>query len=288
VHRAAWRGIFISTSELSFNEYAAFSGETRKDGEFARCLDVPTLTKGHKTIFDRASFKSRTKQRTRWARAELVKLRRHCELYRGTAIEPYILYLIGLGDRLAVKVKKYLDEFMGAVIAMHLDGALEHAGRNCALVYAGGCLAIDAKVLPWSKSELFDAVLAAFGSAVEEIQGHSNVLGKARAILSEKLRSSHISQFRQGRTITPEESQGYWEMKNGVKVYTIHAKAFRDWFSSRAQVVALLRWLSNRGKLIVETDQLGRSPISTNSASRTCRWPGYKPVKSIKFCDPFH
>jgi hypothetical protein len=284
--RATWCGIFISTSELSFNEYAAISGETRKGGEFARCLDVPILAAGHETIFDRTPIKRGTRQQERWARAALAKLRRHCDLYRGTAIEPYILYLIGLGPRLADKVKKYLDEFMIAVIAMHLDGALEHAGRNCALIYAGGCLAIDAKVLPWSKAELFDAVLAAFRSAVEEIQGHTNVLDKARSILREKLRSSHISQFRPGRTITPEDSQGYWERKGGVKVYTIHAKAFRDWFSSRAQVVALLRWLSNRGKLIVETGQLRRSPISMNSASRACRWPGYKPVKSIKLRDP--
>ena len=33
---------------------------------------------------------------------------------------------------------------------MRLDGALEHAGRNFALVHAGGFMAIEAKVLPWS------------------------------------------------------------------------------------------------------------------------------------------
>jgi len=49
---AQWRGIFVSTAEHSFNAYAAFSGETRSEGEYARCLDVAAAIKGKPTIFD--------------------------------------------------------------------------------------------------------------------------------------------------------------------------------------------------------------------------------------------
>ncbi len=170
---------------------------------------------------------------------------------------------------------------------MRLDGALEHAGRNFALIYAGGCMAIEAKILPWTEASLFRAVDACFHAAVEDIRGHTNSLGRARAILKKKLKSDEIVQAQPGKTVTPERCAGYWQEEGGIRSYTIHARRFRRWFASRAQAVAVLRWLYDQGDLIGEKGKIRPSPKTTQWAERSCRWPGEKVVKSIRIRDPF-
>jgi hypothetical protein len=282
-----WQGIFVSTSEYSFNDYAAFSGETRGSGELARCLDVAAVGKGHTTIFDSYPKDVEAKRRKRWARTQLTELRQNCARLHGTALQPYVVHLIAFSDQLRKKVEKHCAVFMIAVRAMRLDGALEHAGRNFALIYAGGCMAIEAKILPWTEARLFRAVDACFHAAVEDIRGHTNSLGRARTILKKKLKSDEIVQAQPGKTVTPERCAGYWQEEGGIRSYTVHAKAFRSWFASRAQAVAVLRWLYDQGDLIGEKGKIKPSPRTTQWAERSCRWPGDKVVKSIRFRDPF-
>ena len=277
----------MSTSEYSFNDYAAFSGETRGSGELARCLDVAAVGKGHTTIFDSYPKDVEAKRRKRWARTQLTELRQNCARLHGTALQPYVIHLIAVSEQLRKKVEKHCAVFMNAVRAMRLDGALEHAGRNFALIYAGGCMAIEAKILPWTEARLFRAVDACFHAAVEDIRGHTNSLGRARAILKKKLKSDEIVQAQPGKTVTPERCAGYWQEEGGIRSYTVHAKAFRSWFASRAQAVAVLRWLYDQGDLIGEKGKLTPSLKTTQWAERSCRWPGDKVVKSIRFRDPF-
>jgi hypothetical protein len=170
---------------------------------------------------------------------------------------------------------------------MKLDGALEHAGRNFALVYAGGCIAIEAKVLPWRKEHLFRAIKSCFRAAVDDIRGHTNSLGRARAILKAKLQSDELVQARPGRTVTTEQCAGYWEDADGIRSYTVHATAFRHWFASQAQAVAVLRWLYDQGDLLAEKGKFTPSLKATQWAERSYRWPGFKVVKSIRLRDPF-
>ena len=232
-----WQGIFVSTSEYSFNDYAAFSGETRGSGEFARCLNVAAVEKGRATVFDSYPKNLERKRRKRWARAQLSELRGNCARFHGTALEPYVAHLITTSRQLPTKVEKYSEKFMKAVRAMRLDGALEHAGRNFALIYAGGCMAMEAKLVPWTEERLFQAIESCFRAAVEDIRGHTNILGRARSILKRKLQSDEIVEVRPGEVVTPEQCAGYWQDAAGIRNYTIHAKAFVGWFASRAQAV---------------------------------------------------
>ncbi len=284
---SSWQGIFVSTSEYSFNDYAAFSGETRGSGEFARCLDVAAVAKGHATVFDSYPTNVERERRKRWARTQLTELRRNCARFHGTALEPYISHLITISRQLPRKVEAHCAKFMKAVRAMHLDGALEHAGRNFALIYAGGCMAIEAEVLPWTKARLFHAVEVCFRAAVDDIRGHTNALGRGRALLKKMLQSNDIVQARSGKTVTPGQCAGYWHEEHGIRSYTIHAKELYRRFASRAQAVAVLRWLYDSGNLIAERGKLTPSPKTAQWAERACRWPGGKIAKSIRFRDPF-
>jgi hypothetical protein len=195
--------------------------------------------------------------------------------------------LITISKHLPTKVEKHCEEFMKAVRAMRLDGALEHAGRNFALIYAGGCTAIEAKILPWTEKRLFQAIESCFRAAVEDIRGHTNVLGRARSILRSKLMSDEIVEARPGQTVTPKRCAGYCQESAGIRYYTLHAKAFVRWFSSRAQAAAILRWLNDQDDLIAEKYKYKPSLKSVQWAERACRWPGGMVVKSIRMRDPF-
>ena len=105
---------------------------------------------------------------------------------------------------------------MKAVRAMRLDGALEHAGQNFALIYAGGCLAIEADILPWTEQALFHAVETCFQAAVDDIRGHTNALGRGRAILKAKLRSDEVVQIPPGTAVIPEQCTGYCQVEGGI------------------------------------------------------------------------
>ena len=280
-----WQGIFVSTSEYSFNDYAAFAGETRSSGEFARCLDVAAVAKGRSTIFDRYPPNVGLRRRKQWARAQLTELRKNCAQFHGTALEPYLVHLIAIAGSLAKKVEKHCYTFMKAVRAMHLDGALEHAGRNFALIYAGGCMAIEANVLPWTEADVFEAIESCFRAAVEDIRGHTNILGRARSILRSKLMSDEIVEARPGLTVTPERCAGYYQESAGIRYYTIHTKAFVRWFASRAQAAAVLQWLNDQDDLIADKHKFRPSLKSVQWAERACRWPGGMVVKSIRLRD---
>lgn len=283
---SSWQGIFISTSEYSFNDYAAFSGETRSPGEYARCLDVAAVAKGRSTVFDSYPPTVGKRRRKRWARRQLTELRENCARFHGSALEPYLDHLMATPS-LRNQVNTHCEKFMRAVRAMRLDGALEHAGRNFALIYAGGRMAIEAKLLPWTEPKLFDAITTCFGAAVDDIQGHTNALGRARAKLRARLASDVIKRARFGKAITPDHCAGFWQEEDGIRTYTVHAKAFRDWFESRAQAVAALQWLYERGDLVVHQAKGRPSLKTTQWAERSYRWPGGKVVKSIRLRDPF-
>jgi len=284
---SSWRGIFVSTAEYSFNDYAAFSGETRSAGEYARCLDVSAVAQGHASVFDSYPKRIKVSRQKRWARAELRKLRTNCERYHGAALEPYLAFLIAEDAGLRKKVASHCATFMIAVHSMRLDGALEHAGRNFALIYAGGCMAIEAGILPWTEDALLRAVETCFRAAVTDVQGHTDSLSRARSILKAKLRSNEVIAVPPGKALTPKRCAGFWEEHEGIRSFTIHATAFRGWFASRAQAVAVLRWLYEQGDLIVGRGKITPTLKSTLWAERSRRWPGGQVVKSISLRDPF-
>src|SRR5450432_2489508 len=77
----------------------------------------------------------------KWAQQKLIALRNSCEENHGVAIRPYLQYLIKNKSTLQKTIAKCMGEFESAISDMKLNGALQHAARNFALVYAGGCLA---------------------------------------------------------------------------------------------------------------------------------------------------
>jgi putative DNA primase/helicase len=156
---AAWKSILVSTGEHSIGALAAQFGQKRDAGELARAHDLPALAVGKKTIFDmRPAAVPKTKAAS-WARKHLTILRQAIASHHGHAFEPLINEICQMGDEVRPYVEKCVKRFRQALPARPKDGALQHAADNFGIIYAGGCLAIKAGIVPWTEKEVRAATL---------------------------------------------------------------------------------------------------------------------------------
>ena len=287
VKSARFRTIFVSTAEHSFTEYAAFAGETRDEGEYARCLDVPATSSKRSTIMDRYPEEN---GKARWARKQLIELRNACEDQHGMILRPYIEFLIEKSEGLRDEVQAYMDEFLAWAEGHRLEGALEHAARNMALVFAGGRLGIDAGLLPWEPDGLLKAISSCFERALAHINHHESAPQRAQEILRAKLGQSDIVRRKDTSCFSEKDHQGFYEKtKNGRRSYTIYFQAFRDWFDrDNAAFRAALRWLEEKGFLHPKATDKAMPKNALDRIQQTCKWPNGKSVRSIVFDDPFY
>ena len=172
--------------------------------------------------------------------------------------------------------------------ASALDGALQHAAKNFGLIFAGGCLGIDAKLLPWDRGSLLRAIVACFEDALRESKAHENTATKGRKRLRKNLSSANLAEHTPSAKFGPNDHCGFWEKNNGALIYTIHAKVFRRWFHNQAQLTATLNWLERDGFLVLSRKKSpSNNPGNTEWAEQSPRWPNGNNVRSIVFRDPF-
>jgi hypothetical protein len=250
-------------------------------------LDIPAKLRGASTIFDLAPGELERRQTKRWARRQLIELRRACERNHGHAIEPYIQYLIKNMPTLKQTVLKRIAKFKEVVGSSKLDGALEHAATNFGLIYAGGSLAIEAKLLPWDRKRLLTAVVTCFEAAIEDVRGHEYALPSARALLEKKLKREDIREAGPEADFGPQDHAAFFRRVEGAVTYTIQAKLLRKWIPRSVQLNVLLRWLQDEGHLQIGEKRTARPQVGSEWAEQTPRWPNGQNARAFVFRDPF-
>lgn len=285
-----FRTIFVFTAEHSINEYARKAAETRDEGEYARCLDVPA-TSEYLTIIDRVPRRlrdARQRRKQNWARRQVICLRKSCEEHHGKVFSPYIKFLIEKGEELKASVEVHMSEFMRC--APKVEGPLQHAARNFALLYAGGRLGIEAGILPWKPARLLNGVLKCFEDALAVIgtqDGPESETEYVERILKERLEAADIVNRSADSKFGPKDHEGYRLKENGKTVYTIHAKAFRAWFGDNHRLVqAAIALLKDRQLLRAKNS---RKPCEANGSDwfeQSPRWPNGRATRSIVFASP--
>jgi hypothetical protein len=279
--------IFVSTAEHSVGKYAEMAEETQDDGEIARCTDLPAQRKGYPNVMDRFPASVPPERRRQWARRQIGKLRDTCKDNHGVALAPYVEYLMSVGDALKADIERYMKEFLREISPARLEEARSHAARNLALVYAGGCLAIDANILPWDKARLLGVITQRFLlHAHAERKKHHEPALSGIDLLKAGLRHADIRERRSSSRFCETDCDGYYVVQDGRKKYVIHAKAFREWFrTDPGERQKVIRLLKTGGHLI---------PCQTRSAAakkdwevQTPKWPHGKSVRSVVFFDPF-
>jgi hypothetical protein len=289
---AYYRTIFVSTAEHSFDFYARLADETRDEGEHARCTEIPAVRKGCATVIDRWPASVPFDQRTAWARKLLTRVRNACERHHGVALKPYIEFLMRDLQRAERRIRAYMAEFMEGLDTTRMSGAMEHAAENFSLIYAGGCMAIDAGTLPYQKSDVLRAIERCFHDALQAVAEESDPLLRAKRILRRRLESDRIFDVKSPKDMfDARRFDGYVTNDGGRWKYVIRAASFRDWLKTEAGAVGgIVAWLAQMRCLL---PRQSRSALNASRpadwAERTFIWTDRKStsVRSLVFYDPF-
>jgi putative DNA primase/helicase len=286
------RTIFCSTGEHSIDHYAQLAGETRDEGELARCTEIPAVRNNHKTVIDRWPKTVPSDQRNGWARRLLKRLRKACQRHHNVALKPFVEFLMKDWERAERLVTIYMQKFMDGLDTESMSGAIEHAAENFSLILAGGVLAIDAGLLPYEKGDLLRAVTRCFLSAISVTAEERDPLASGKAILVKRLKGDRI--FRRSSSngsFDAGQFDGY-VVRDGERLkYVIRASSFREWFKTELGAhKEIIWWLEQKRCLLARqsrsTEIAGRP---TDWAERTFAWPGKQstPTRSIVFYTPF-
>ena len=287
------RTIFDSTAEHSFDYYAQLAGETRDEGEHARCTEIPAVRNGRTTVIDRWPTSVPVDQRKAWARKLLKRVRSACERHHGVALTPYVEFLMQDRQRAERRAKAYMAEFMEGLDTTRMSGAMEHAAENLSLIYAGGCMAIDAGILPYQKSDVLRAVERCFRRGVQTAAEESDPLLRAKRLLRRHLEGNRIFEMK-----SPNDSfdaprfDGYVAKDRGRCRHVIRAASLRDWFKTEPGAAkGIVDWLQERGCLLARQPRRPTKGADrrTDWAERAVVWPDRQStsVRSIVFYDPF-
>jgi hypothetical protein len=285
------RIIFCSTAEHSFDDYAKLASEERDEGELARCMEIPAVRNDRPTAIDRFPAFVPPDQRKAWARLTLKRLRKACELHHGVALPPFVRFVMSDRRRAKSRVDTYMEGFMEGIDTAGMSGGAEHAAENCALIYAGGCMAIDADLLPYRKQDVMRAVTRCFRDVLRSTRDNDPLVA-AKRLLRRHLRSDAI--FNQRRPDDQFDGQGYdgyVTVQGGRPQYVVRASSLREWFKTEPGAFRrIIDWLKKKRCLLpraARETQINDRP--TDWAERITKWPDGKStsVRSIIFYDPF-
>jgi hypothetical protein len=278
-----WRGIFVILLPFpSISSGAADRDNDRFAG--APCIDIPAASK-FSPLLDLPSPDATAADLRPTVRV-IQRMAEAANRARGVPIRRYLRYLVQNRDHLPAKISKLtrqfalLDRRAGSGFAPR--SLLDRFG----LLYAGACLAIEAGVLPWERCQVLTALWACLSAARK--QGRANRLSpkRIRLTLWDRLQAPAVVARLPRVRFGPADHAGFFEVVNGRRQYTIHAKAFRRWFGGSKQCAAALAWLHQRG-LLVLGDKAATPWLSSGEwAERTPRWPDGRVQKSFVFFEP--
>lgn len=244
-----WRGIMLVSSENTFEELAAMAGEKRDEGEYARAFDVPAVTRGRTTIFDRFPRKLAASDRERWSRDRIIKLRQLIGRHHGHAFDAYAEFPVKNRDHLHHWTETAMKSFTETLSGLKLSGALQHASRNFALLFAGATLAYKAGLTPsWKHDATLNDLRRCFLDGLSVIREMQTIEMRVRKTLLKRLPEIAPSE----RLVEANTAQGWFDEEGGQRVYKIRTPAFNGWFASLTGVRAAIQWLLQSQLLIVK------------------------------------
>ena len=179
-----------------------------------------------------------------------------------------------------------MAEFMEGLDTTRMSGAMEHAAENLSLIYAGGCMAIDAGILPYQKSDVLRAVERCFRDALQTAAEESDPLLRAKRLLCRHLESNRIFEMKSPNDrFDASRFDGYVAKDGGRWRYVIRAASLRDWFKTEPGAArGIVAWLQEKGCLLARQPRPTKgADRPTDWAERTLVWPDRQPtsVRSI-------
>ncbi len=153
--------IFLSWAPHSINHYAGRAKCKRDAREHEACLHADAVRRGP-TVLDRPHPE-------RSDRESLITLRQACSANYGVALGPVIRFVMQDLDRSKQQIEHYSKTFLRRNEEDRGFDAFDTTMGNIALIYAAGCLAVDAGVLPYDKDDLGGAVRTCLNGSVSSL-----------------------------------------------------------------------------------------------------------------------
>jgi Domain of unknown function (DUF927) len=283
-----YRTIFVSTAEHPFDDYAARASETRDAGEHARCTDVSATREGRPTVIDRFPASVAPSEREACARRSLARLRSECERNHGVALRPYVEFLMKDYGESERRIRHYMKWFARKLHKSGTSGAVQHAIGNFSLIFAGGCMAVDAGILDYKKRDLFHAIVRCLPTTIQSGE-RLDPLRTAKRTLRDRLNGDRIFRAtKEGAPVDVSRFDGYRRVDRGRRKFVIHSRKFRSWFADPSAVEGIIEWLNRIGCLkLRQSRSTNVRERTTDLAVRHVKWPDGKLTRSIVFDDPF-
>jgi hypothetical protein len=247
---SSFNSIFLFSSEMSPDAWAARNGSRREPGEISRLIGVPVTFAGRATIFDRAP-KCANGDPVGWDRRQFERIRRYAKCYRGTAFPAFASHLVKNRKDIRKRVAGYMQRFEESAIVGEPSSIQREIIAYFSMVYAGGAMASDAGIFPLSREQIGEAILRCCKAALTKIPDARESLRKALARLSKKLRDKSV--IADGNAIRKKSKTtafaGWVHKNNREHRYVIRATEFVRWFDMPLHCKEVLEWLETRGYL---------------------------------------
>ena len=164
-----------------------------------------------------------------------------------------------------------------------LSDVKHHAAQNFGIIYAGACLAINKKVLPWDPKYLLECLRVCFMEAVGCIRTPNDILIAAQGRLREALQDTRKWPIASKCT---DNDIGFVKCKGNRKCYVAETHAFRALFDDDNQARIVLSWLHTDGLLKV-SQGAKESLEAAIWHGTTPKWPDGETRRSYEFFSPF-
>ena len=281
--------IVLLSSEIAPDAWAARNGETRDDGEMARLIGVPVLAPGCGTIFDQPPSNLSGDALAEWENAQFKRLHQELPNQRGVAFRDYLDRLLEDVEGHSARASSLVATFEAGVALVGSSPVARDIVSKFGVLFAGGVLAAEARVLPLDRRVVGMAVRRACLAALAELPDPRGELRADLATLRERLGSGAVTNL---ETCSKQEERlirnadGFRRLREGGKgeEFVVRAQVFVGWFGTLVRVRHLLEWLDDEGFL-----DHGRSRTAKRSnewAQKQVTWPDGTRVRSVSIYTP--
>ena len=249
----AWRSIALTSNEGSIRDLAHAVKQERQHGEALRLIDVPAVFDGLDHIFDRVPTDSDTSNFQDWKRQTFKKIANACEQNHGRAFRKYIKALIADHSKVKTAVEEKISFFVNEVCDEFDGDVARDVAEKFGLIFAGGTLGIQYKLLPWDETELLDAVAKSYVAARALLPDDGVSRRQGITALRAKLHELPRISKNTAAEIDFDEIDGYRKRRKKVNEYVIKCDAFNSIFVSRNQRSLVVEWLIQKQRITLAT-----------------------------------
>jgi len=236
-----WRIMFLSSGEISLADKIAEDGRGRRmaAGQQVRIVDIPADAGEGLGLFEKLHG---------FASAELFArhLRTATQNHHGVAAREYLKRLVPEIQEIRKVVTSVIEGFSEQYVPAGADGQVERVAQRFGIIAAGGEIATQLGILPWSRGEAiaaagkcFDDWLAVRGGiepaeareGIEQVRAFLLANGMARFIPAwEDERESERSDFDRSRPsrIAQRDVAGYREKVGDGWDFYVTGSAWKD------------------------------------------------------------